>query len=39
MFPEALIHGSPGSVVLHNMAKQHIPLTRETNLPQRWGAR
>lgn len=39
MFPEALIHGSPGSVVLHNVAKQHIPLTRETNLPQRWGAR
>lgn len=38
MFPEALIHGSPGTTVLHNVANQRIPLTRQTSLPQRRGA-
>lgn len=38
LFPEALIHGAPGTATLHSVANQRIPLTRQTNLPARRGA-
>jgi phage terminase large subunit-like protein len=42
LFPEALIHGAPGTTTVHNLAHQKIPLTRQTSLPQgrgSWGRR
>jgi phage terminase large subunit-like protein len=38
LFPEALIHGAPGTTTVHNLAHQRIPLTRQTSLPEGRGA-
>jgi phage terminase large subunit-like protein len=38
MFPEALIHGAPGTATLHTASNQRIPLTRQTDLLSRRGA-
>jgi phage terminase large subunit-like protein len=35
LFPEALIHGAPGTATFYSAAKTRLPLTRQTNLPSR----